>query len=72
MVLALNGWLLMTAAYLPMVRFYRLNPLWVFTLPFAAVFYMIATMHSAMNFWKGHGGEWKGRAQDSQPTKSQI
>lgn len=64
MVLALNSGLLMTAAYLPMVRFYRLNPLWVFTLPFAAVFYMIATMHSAVNFWKGRGGEWKGRAQD--------
>lgn len=64
MALALNGLLLMAAAYVPMVRFYRLNPLWAFTLPFAAVFYMAATIHSAMNFWKGRGGEWKGRAQD--------
>jgi hopene-associated glycosyltransferase HpnB len=62
--LALNGWLLMTAAYLPIVSFYRLNPLWAFTLPFAAIFYMSATVHSAVKFWRGRGGQWKGRSQD--------
>ena len=59
------AWLLMTAAYLPMVRFYGLNPLWALALPFAAIFYMGATLRSAFNFWSGRGGQWKGRTQDS-------
>lgn len=63
-VLAAAGWLLMTLAYLPMVRFYRLNPFWALTLPFVSIFYMMATLHSAMKFQAGRGGEWKGRAQD--------
>jgi hopene-associated glycosyltransferase HpnB len=56
--------LMMFMAYLPMVRFYGLNLLWALTLPLSATFYMIATMHSALNYWSGKGGEWKGRAQD--------
>ena len=55
---------LMSATYLPMVRFYRLNPLWALTLPFSAAFYTFATVHSAVKYWGGHGGQWKGRAQD--------
>lgn len=62
--LAASGWLLMIWAYLPMIRFYRLSPFWVLTLPFAAIFYLGATVHSAVKFWAGRGGEWKGRAQD--------
>lgn len=58
------AWALMTISYLPMVRFYRLNPLWALSLPLAAVFYMGATIHSAAKYWRGRGGEWKGRAQD--------
>ena len=59
-----SAMLLMVAAYLPMVRFYRLNPLWALTLPLAALFYMGSTLHSAWKFWSGRGGEWKGRIQD--------
>ena len=55
---------LMMICYLPMVRFYKLNPLWILTLPVAAIFYMAATLHSALSFWRGRGGEWKGRVQD--------
>ena len=58
------AYLLMSAAYLPMVRFYQLSPLWAFTLPFSAAFYVFATIHSAVMYWSGRGGEWKGRAQD--------
>ena len=58
------SWLLMSAAFLPMVRFYGLNPAWALTLPFSACFYMLATIHSALKFWSGRGGEWKGRSQD--------
>jgi hypothetical protein len=57
-------WLLMAAAYLPMVRFYGLSAAWALTLPASACFYMIATIDSAFKFWTGRGGEWKGRAQD--------
>ncbi|HZP22200.1 MAG TPA: glycosyltransferase [Terriglobales bacterium] len=55
---------LMTFVYLSMVRFYRLNPLWALALPIAAGFYTAATIHSAVKYWTGRGGEWKGRAQD--------
>ena len=58
------AWLLMAATYLPMVRFYGLPIIWTLTLPFAAAFYMAATIHSAWKHWTGRGGEWKGRAQD--------
>ncbi len=57
--------LLTSAAYLPMVRFYQLSPLWALTLPLSAAFYVAATMHSAVMYWSGRGGEWKGRAQDA-------
>jgi hopene-associated glycosyltransferase HpnB len=59
------SWLLMAATYLPMVRFYGQSPLWALTLPAAAVFYLAATVHSAIKHWTGRGGEWKGRAQDT-------
>jgi hopene-associated glycosyltransferase HpnB len=63
---ALGGtaWLLMLLSYWPVLRLYRLNPLWALALPLAAVFYMGATFHSAWKYWMGHGGEWKGRIQD--------
>ena len=58
----------MSACYLPLVRYYRIAPLWAFTLPAASIFYMAATFHSAMKYWLGRGGEWKGRVQD--PSRS--
>jgi hopene-associated glycosyltransferase HpnB len=64
-VLGAVAWLAMTAAYLPMVRFYGLNPAWALTLPAAAAFYMGATIFSAIQYLAGHGGRWKGRAQDA-------
>jgi hopene-associated glycosyltransferase HpnB len=58
------AWLLMVLSYWPVLRLYRLNPLWALALPVAAVFYMGATFHSAWKYWRGRGGEWKGRIQD--------
>jgi hypothetical protein len=58
------AWALMCLCYAPMVRFYRLNPLWTLTLPAAAVFYAGATLYSAWQYQLGRGGQWKGRAQD--------
>ncbi len=55
--------LLMSGAYWPTVRFYRLNPLWALVLPLSALVYMGATVDSARRFWLRRGGEWKGRIQ---------
>jgi len=60
---------LMLVAYLPMVRFYGLGWYWALTLPASALFYMFATIDSALRFWRGRGGEWKGRAQDQNPPQ---
>jgi hopene-associated glycosyltransferase HpnB len=59
------AWALMSACYGPMVRFYRLNPLWILALPAAAAFYAGATVFSAWQYQAGRGGQWKGRSQDS-------
>lgn len=52
----LLAWLLMSVAYAPTVRYYRLTLLWSVALPAIAVFYAGATLHSAIR-----GSEWKGR-----------
>jgi hopene-associated glycosyltransferase HpnB len=57
--------LLMFLTYVPIVRHYRLFPLWVLALPLAALFYVYATIRSAVSYWSGRGGEWKGRSQDA-------
>jgi hopene-associated glycosyltransferase HpnB len=54
---------LMAATFLVTVRFYNLSAAWALTLPFAAVFYGYATCVSAVRYWLGRGGQWKGRAQ---------
>jgi hopene-associated glycosyltransferase HpnB len=58
------AWLLMSVCYLPMVRFYRVSPLYTLTLPAVALFYAAATVHSAVQYAAGRGGRWKGRVQD--------
>jgi len=54
-------WVLMSAVYLPMVRFYRLPAEWALALPAAAALYVFATLDSARLHWRGRGGQWKGR-----------
>jgi hopene-associated glycosyltransferase HpnB len=63
------AWLLMIVSYVPVLRLYCLSPLWALALPVAAIFYMGATVHSAVKYWSGRGGQWKGRIQD--PVQSQ-
>ena len=65
MALGALAWALMTLCYLPMVRFYRLSPLYALLLPAVALFYAGATVHSALRYATGRGGQWKGRAQDA-------
>ncbi len=54
---------LMAASFAVTVRFYGLSWPWALTLPLAAVFYGYATCVSAVRYWLGRGGQWKGRAQ---------
>jgi hopene-associated glycosyltransferase HpnB len=62
-VLAAIATFLMLVTFLPAARYYRQSPLWAFTLPTAALFYAYATLLSALRYWTGRGGQWKGRAQ---------
>ncbi|HSZ75352.1 MAG TPA: glycosyltransferase [Rhizomicrobium sp.] len=57
------AWLLLALAMRPMLRFYRLSPLWGFALPVTGALYALFTLDSAIQFWRGRGGMWKGRAQ---------
>ncbi len=61
---AMAAWGLMTAVFVPVLRFYRLSPLWAPFLPLTAAFYSGATLHSAISYRRGQGGRWKGRVQD--------
>jgi hopene-associated glycosyltransferase HpnB len=48
-------------SFLPTLRRYRQNPLWALALPLIALFYMAATLESALQHWRGGGARWKGR-----------
>ena len=63
----LLAWLLMALAFQPMLRFYRVSPLWGLTLPAIGAAYTLFTIQSALQFWRGQGGMWKGRAQAIAP-----
>lgn len=67
MVVGGAAWILMTACYAPAVRFYKQSLLWSVTLPAIAAFYTGATITSAIRYWTGKGGKWKGRLQDVRP-----
>jgi hopene-associated glycosyltransferase HpnB len=60
---AWGAWLLMAISFQPMLRFYRLSPLWGLALPIIAGFYAGFTLDSAIHHWRGRGGMWKGRVQ---------
>lgn len=57
------AYLIMSLLYLPMVRFYRQSPFWVFLLPLTSLLYLSATLLSAYRYYRGKGGQWKGRSQ---------
>jgi hypothetical protein len=57
------AWLLMIISYAPTLRLYGRSIAWATLLPLAALFYVIATIHSAVRYWTGRGGLWKGRIQ---------
>jgi hopene-associated glycosyltransferase HpnB len=62
--LGVSAYTLMAVAYFPTLRLYRASPLWAVLLPLTALFYVGATIASALQYWRGRGGAWKGRMQD--------
>ncbi|MEH2046120.1 glycosyltransferase [Nostoc sp.] len=61
----LLGWLLMTFAYYPTIRFYKCSPWLALSLPAIAFLYTLMTLDSALRHWQGRGGAWKGRVYSS-------
>ncbi|MGK7937038.1 MAG: glycosyltransferase [Xenococcaceae cyanobacterium] len=58
---SLLTWLLMSVAYLPTIKLYRLSWLWAVSLPAIAFLYTLMTLDSAFKHYRGQGGAWKGR-----------
>ncbi|MGW1638263.1 glycosyltransferase [Streptomyces lavendulae] len=56
-----TAWLLMTGTYLPMLRYYRQSPLLAPLLPLTALLYLLMTVDSAVQHYRGRGAAWKGR-----------
>ncbi len=54
---------LMTGSFMPINRFYGLSRARALLLPLIAAIYMVYTLQSALEFYRGRGGLWKGRAQ---------
>ncbi len=57
------AWAAMALSYWPMVKFYRQRVAWVFALPAVALVYLAATLYSAYAYYRGKGGQWKGRVE---------
>jgi hopene-associated glycosyltransferase HpnB len=56
-------WMLMAASLQPILRLYRLSPLWGLALPVTAACYIAFALDSAYQHLRRRGGLWKGRAQ---------
>jgi hopene-associated glycosyltransferase HpnB len=61
--LGLLTWAIMTIAFQPTLRLYRVSPLWGPFLPAIALAYTTFTLDSAYQHARGYGGLWKGRVQ---------
>nr|WP_202918331.1 glycosyltransferase [Streptomyces cavernae] len=55
------AWLVMTATYVPMLRYYRQPVRFAPLLPFTALLYLLMTVDSAVQHYRGRGSAWKGR-----------
>ncbi|MFJ3204146.1 glycosyltransferase [Streptomyces sp. NPDC086989] len=55
------AWLLMAGTYLPMLRYYRQPAVLAPLLPLTAFLYLLMTVDSAVQHYRGRGAAWKGR-----------
>ena len=54
-------WTGMAIAFQPTLWRYRRSPAWGLLLPVIGLFYLMATITSAVRFYQGRGGQWKNR-----------
>jgi len=62
----------MLFAYQPTLRYHRLSVLWALAMPLIAGFYTAATIDSALRYWSGRGGQWKGRVQAARKAEGEA
>ncbi|MBW5486801.1 glycosyltransferase [Streptomyces bambusae] len=55
------AWLLMSGTYVPMLRYYRQPLVLAPLLPATALLYLLMTVDSAVQHYRGRGAAWKGR-----------
>ena len=55
------AWALMSVSYVPTLRFYHRPWIEALALPGVAAAYLYFTLDSALQYWRGQGGAWKGR-----------
>ncbi|KUN06044.1 glycosyl transferase family 2 [Streptomyces yokosukanensis] len=55
------AWAVMAGTYLPMLRYYDQPPWLAPLLPFTALLYLLMTLDSAVQHYRGRGAAWKGR-----------
>ncbi|KOG41895.1 glycosyltransferase [Streptomyces decoyicus] len=55
------AWAVMCGTYLPMLRYYGQPPWAAPLLPFTALLYLLMTVDSAVQHYRGRGAAWKGR-----------
>ena len=61
--IGLVAWIVMALAFQPMLRFYGRATSWGLAMPLIAGAYLAFTLNSAYLYWRGRGGQWKGRVQ---------
>jgi hopene-associated glycosyltransferase HpnB len=66
----LAAWFAMGMSFVPMLRFYRLSPVWCAALPGISSLYLYCTLDSAYQHLRKRGGRWKGRVYVDQPSLS--
>lgn len=65
-ILGLTAWSIMIFCFQPTLRRYRRLPFWGLALPLIGVFYLAATVASAIRHYRGRGGAWKNRVYPEQ------
>jgi hopene-associated glycosyltransferase HpnB len=55
------SWMLMVIAYCPTLKLYSRSPIFGLCLPLIALLYTGMTIDSALRYYQGKGGAWKGR-----------
>ena len=60
-IFGVSAYVLAAVTFLPTLRRYQRSVCWAPALPLIALFYMAATVGSAINHWRGKGARWKSR-----------